>query len=79
MFRLVRLLRLLVAFEELYVLVIGIAKAGKTLAWASLLVFLAANVWAIVSVEFLQPRVVELSEKGFFDDCFWCPTASHEL
>lgn len=75
MLRLLRLVRLLVAFRELYVLVAGIGRCMKTLFWASGLIFMVLNVWAILSVELLHERVQELAPSGAFSTCGWCENA----
>lgn len=75
MLRLLRLVRLFVAFRELYVLVAGIGRCMKTLFWASGLIFMVLNVWAILSVEFLDVYVKQLMPTGVYSTCGWCETA----
>merc|ERR1719424_1395725 len=72
MLRLLRLIRLLVAFRELYVLVAGVSQCMTTLFWASGLIFLVLNVWSILSVEYLNPLIVELEAEGKYESCDWC-------
>jgi voltage-gated sodium channel len=75
--RLLRLAKLLVSFPQLYVLVVGMERCLKTLMWASILIFMVVNVWAILSVEFLDPLMKELAldRKANFGTCTYCPTA----
>merc|ERR1712176_845542 len=75
MVRLLRLLRLLIAFKELYILVVGVSHCMRTLFWAACLIFLALNVWSILSVEFLSDITEELAESGEYSACSWCGTA----
>jgi voltage-gated sodium channel len=77
MLRMLRLVRLLVSFRELFVLVVGLGRCMKTLFWASGLIFLVLNMWAILSVEYLQEIVAEVAieNPGAFSTCTWCPTA----
>jgi len=73
--RLLRLLRILIIFRELYTLCSGLGRCTKTLMWSAILIGGTLNIWSIMSVEFIHPRILELTEEGTYDKCAWCQTA----
>eukprot|EP00928_Gymnodinium_smaydae_P054475 TRINITY_DN38231_c0_g1_i1.p1 TRINITY_DN38231_c0_g1~~TRINITY_DN38231_c0_g1_i1.p1 ORF type:complete len:645 (+),score=68.58 TRINITY_DN38231_c0_g1_i1:47-1936(+) len=73
--RMLRLVKLFCAFRELYVLIAGITRCIKTLFWASTLIFLSLAIWAIISVEYLQPYVDEMALQSKYTSCNWCSDA----
>jgi len=67
--RLVRALRLYVAFRELYLIINGLLGAMKAIAWGCLLLVLFITAWSIILVEFIHPTnsVIE-----YQDWCYNC-------
>merc|ERR1712100_454052 len=70
---------MLVAFRELYVLLAGLVRCLKTCLWSALLIFLALNVWSLLSVEYLHPEIVELDAMNVYESCKGCSTAFKDV
>jgi len=71
-FRLLRAIRLLISFKELWLLVSGLLCTVKTLLWATILMFVLLTIWSIVAVENIHPLMQNLEEQGLFGSCGWC-------
>lgn len=75
MIRLLRATRILVSFQELYMLISGLANCFRSLLWAAGLVFMMLTIWSIISVEYVSPLMPELDEAGYYETCYWCAKA----
>lgn len=75
MIRLLRAMRILICFHELYSLICGLMNCMRTLVWAAGLVFMMLSMWSIVALEYIHPLVMELSNNGDYGDCGWCGNA----
>lgn len=75
--RLVRAVRLMTSFPEMWAIINSLASCFKTLLWSAILILVMLTIWSIIAVEFIQPYVVEMAEKGLYDgvDCPYCPKA----
>lgn len=75
LFRVVRLLRVIrriEGFRELWLMLHGLASAVKAMSWACVLIFCVLMVWSLVAVEVLQTPLQGLLDDGQISDCDAC-------
>eukprot|EP00445_Apocalathium_hangoei_P009812 CAMPEP_0203870358 /NCGR_PEP_ID=MMETSP0359-20131031/18191_1 /ASSEMBLY_ACC=CAM_ASM_000338 /TAXON_ID=268821 /ORGANISM="Scrippsiella Hangoei, Strain SHTV-5" /LENGTH=707 /DNA_ID=CAMNT_0050789021 /DNA_START=47 /DNA_END=2170 /DNA_ORIENTATION=- len=73
--RLLRVMKLFSTLKELQRLLQMMGSCSKTLFWSVLLLLLVMTIWAIISVELINPRVQELAHRGAWSDCDRCQRA----
>jgi len=73
--RLARMLRLLTIFQELYLMIAGMASTLRTIFWACIMLIAVLAVCALVAVEILKPVAAEIEENKGFGDCDRCGRA----
>jgi len=73
--RLARMLRLLTMFQELYLMMSGMASTLRTIFWAVIMLIAVLSVCALVAVELLKPTAEDITASGGFGDCQRCTRA----
>merc|ERR1712093_734152 len=75
--RVIRAVRILPIFRELYMMLHGFMSAMMAILWATVLMLLVLMLCSVVGVEFINPVVKEIMEDdpSIFDDCPRCPHA----
>lgn len=77
--RIVRVLRLLTMFQELHLMIAGLASTMRTIFWACLMLLVVFAMLSVVALEVLQPIMKEILEErealGISTDCDRCENA----
>jgi len=73
--RLMRAVRVLRHFHELYVMIKGFASAMITLMWAAVLTLGMVTFWSVIAVTILHPFVKELADRDMLAGCERCSRA----
>jgi len=73
--RLLRVIRALSAFRELWLMLNGFASALKAMFWACTLILIVLLIFSVVGVELIRPYNDELIAAGQYDDCEQCVLA----
>jgi len=76
--RIIRLSRIfgsMSEFQELYLILMGIASSVRALVFGSLLILLALVVCSILAVQYVHPVNLQLHEAGVYGDCDECRRA----
>merc|ERR1719160_366301 len=75
MARLLRSMRILLHFRELYIMAHGMVAAAKAIFWAAVMLVIWLTLWSIVTVELIHPLNKEISDSGLYGDCDRCGRA----
>eukprot|EP00927_Polykrikos_kofoidii_P064589 TRINITY_DN5995_c0_g1_i1.p1 TRINITY_DN5995_c0_g1~~TRINITY_DN5995_c0_g1_i1.p1 ORF type:complete len:807 (+),score=145.97 TRINITY_DN5995_c0_g1_i1:81-2423(+) len=67
--RLLRVIRRIEGFRELWLMLHGFASAVKAMTWACFLMIFFLIAWSLVAVELIKPKMAELENTDAFDEC----------
>eukprot|EP00439_Symbiodinium_sp_Y106_P047516 s3195_g6.t1 len=75
--RVLRSIRTLQLFRELYIMLYGFFSALKAIAWAAVLILLILLIWGIMAVEMVHPlnQIIVSDNPDLYGDCTRCPRA----
>jgi voltage-gated sodium channel len=73
--RLLRVIRALSAFRELWLMLHGLVSAFKAMFWACVLILVVLFVFSVIGVEVIRPYNEELTDAGAHADCDLCAEA----
>merc|ERR1719215_961084 len=73
--KLMRAVRILLAFPELYMLVKGIFGAMKAILWGTFLIMCVLTLFSIMAVELIHPINSRVESSGTYVDCDRCGRA----
>jgi len=75
MLRIVRVIRNLVAFRELYLMMQGLVSAVRAIIFGTLLIVAVLILWSVLAVELVQEENLKLFNDGAYGDCVRCEVA----
>eukprot|EP00927_Polykrikos_kofoidii_P064590 TRINITY_DN5995_c0_g2_i1.p1 TRINITY_DN5995_c0_g2~~TRINITY_DN5995_c0_g2_i1.p1 ORF type:complete len:754 (+),score=121.97 TRINITY_DN5995_c0_g2_i1:96-2264(+) len=67
--RLLRVIRRMHGFRELWLMLHGLSSAAKAMTWAIILMVCFLTVWSLVAIALIKPMQSQLNDSGDFDEC----------
>eukprot|EP00927_Polykrikos_kofoidii_P082444 TRINITY_DN8203_c0_g1_i4.p1 TRINITY_DN8203_c0_g1~~TRINITY_DN8203_c0_g1_i4.p1 ORF type:complete len:658 (+),score=75.34 TRINITY_DN8203_c0_g1_i4:188-1975(+) len=73
--RILRAIRRVQSFHELWLMLHGLTSAVKAMVWACILIMIVLLVWSLIAIEWLKPLTSRLADADAFDGCTACTGA----